>query len=658
MAPRQQKDERIVTHLSSISPAKKSSPVKLPIAEGEAQQARKPEKGGPGASSRQIIRADKSPAATPRAELPPYLTKAKPAPSKKGATSLLQQTSAGRITPRLGGEATGAAVAATPREFATPAVPATPRDAPNTTNIEKHEKKATAACFPAPSGGVEHDAQKLLDKYRPLLSEIPCDLDDPSLKKFKGASVYIGASEVARNKKLLLSTGITHIVNAAAEVTNNLEDSAEEEEDQDELAEQSRTKKRSNSKHFEYLTFWFKDGKTEDISSGFFRTLEFSVNAFKRNPNAKILYHCGQGVSRSCTLCMVYLMWLVRRPMMEILTKIQSSYREICRPNTGFMFQLLLWQKELGIQREIGGVEKVWRTFWNHILPEPRLYKVRCHHPKDPFLVLFAVEHRQSATLSLDPRFHYCCYANDRVLWWKGPQSNLLDDEVEKLLQTTAESHEKYLLGGGDGAEGAGGDPEQDRNRSGRKKLEIVEEKSEDPAEAFWKHLRGPSYAPPATAQPVRCRPENDDDFQLLATEFGKSPDLDKQTADLGTPRTPMTSPRTPPVGDSPDATREKLKPELYRCRMTLCSDWDDPFTMFDMDDLESEQVHLMFASDETGRPTIFLWQGSLAEPAETEQIVADFLEFKGLEAGEIRVAELQKERKETDEFLDIVYSV
>lgn len=79
----------------------------------------------------------------------------------------------------------------------------------------------------------EQKNQRLLDQYRPILSRIPCDFDwkatDSGLDYLnnpliKGRSVYISGDLPARDRKMLLNEGITHIVNAAAEIVDNLKE--------------------------------------------------------------------------------------------------------------------------------------------------------------------------------------------------------------------------------------------------------------------------------------------------------------------------------------------------------------------------------------------------------------------------------------------------
>ncbi|CDI85068.1 hypothetical protein, conserved [Eimeria praecox] len=66
--------------------------------------------------------------------------------------------------------------------------------------------------------------------------------------------------------------------------------------------------------------------------------------------NHKVLIHCKEGVSRSATLAIAFLMWRLRLPFVEAFERMRRR-RAICSPNTGFTYQLLLLQKRLGLRQ-------------------------------------------------------------------------------------------------------------------------------------------------------------------------------------------------------------------------------------------------------------------------------------------------------------------
>lgn len=239
----------------------------------------------------------------------------------------------------------------------------------------------------------EEQNEKMLAIYRPILSKIPVSLSDGGAAKANSVSgsssssssssssagdeqfIYICSELPISSEKLLKEEGITHIVNAAGDVVPN---------------------GAGDGKEFpgiEYLTYYYKDGRGEDISSGFFRTLDFVESAYaRRGSKAKVIFHCSQGVSRSATLAIMFLMLRSRMPMAQILQILQDRYRKIVKPNMAFLTQLLLWQKDLGIG--------------NHV-PEPKLFRVRVHSEKKKILMLYQQDHKATGQLHLDPRFTY-----------------------------------------------------------------------------------------------------------------------------------------------------------------------------------------------------------------------------------------------------------
>jgi len=97
-------------------------------------------------------------------------------------------------------------------------------------------------------------------------------------------TLYISGYQVAGDAELLRKHQITHIVNTAADVCENR------------LPEE-----------LTYLTYYLKDTNHEDISIVFYRTMEWIHNAI--TSGARVLVHCREGVSRSATIILAYLIW-------------------------------------------------------------------------------------------------------------------------------------------------------------------------------------------------------------------------------------------------------------------------------------------------------------------------------------------------------------
>ncbi|KAL6765845.1 MAP kinase phosphatase 5 [Haematococcus lacustris] len=95
-----------------------------------------------------------------------------------------------------------------------------------------------------------------------------------------------------------------------------------------------------------WLPWTLADVDTADISPCFHRTFEFIEDA--RNRKQAVLVHCGAGVSRSATLCMMYLMrrnhWNA-----EMAKKYCVQRRSVVCPNDGFWRTLCALESTLGI---------------------------------------------------------------------------------------------------------------------------------------------------------------------------------------------------------------------------------------------------------------------------------------------------------------------
>lgn len=94
--------------------------------------------------------------------------------------------------------------------------------------------------------------------------------------------MYVGGETIAYNKQLLESVGITHIINAAGDICAN-----------------------KFTDQIEYLTYYLKDAKTENIECVFYETIFFIEKALKEN--GKVLIHCVQGVSRYAEFYILFL---------------------------------------------------------------------------------------------------------------------------------------------------------------------------------------------------------------------------------------------------------------------------------------------------------------------------------------------------------------
>jgi len=234
-----------------------------------------------------------------------------------------------------------------------------------------------------------------LDQYRPVCSEI-----------IKG-SLFISSHQVAGDLDVLRSNGITHIVNTAADVCFN---------------------------HFpgqvEYLTYYLKDSNNEEISALFYKTITWIDAAIQRG--GRVLVHCREGVSRSATMIIAYLMWKHKITFESAHEKVRKV-RPICNPNTGFTCQLLVLGKKLGF----GAASNPQSPPSD----KPMVFRVGPYHKEEPFLLLVPTEWMPSPDCpNFDPRFGWVVQRGLESALWIGAQ--VIDAEA---VQSTARQHCAWL---------------------------------------------------------------------------------------------------------------------------------------------------------------------------------------------------------------------
>lgn len=157
--------------------------------------------------------------------------------------------------------------------------------------------------------------------------------------------VYLGGDAVAKDKDILKQNGITHVLNCVGFVCPEY-----------------------FKADFVYRTMWLQDNPTEDITSILYDVFDYFEDV--REQQGRVLVHCCQGVSRSTSLVIAYLMWREGQSFDDAFQFVKAA-RGIADPNMGFACQLLQCQKRL------------------HAFPlSPssllRLYRIAPHSPYDP----------------------------------------------------------------------------------------------------------------------------------------------------------------------------------------------------------------------------------------------------------------------------------
>lgn len=133
--------------------------------------------------------------------------------------------------------------------------------------------------------------------------------------------LYICNFEAANCMQLMQDYGITHILTAASELPTPY------------------------PSKFKYFKIEVHDTITENIRRFFEPCIEFMQEALQQ-PGTKVMVHCKQGVSRSPTIVMAYLMKVKKFSSTKAYDFLRLKRPEI-GPNPGFVQQLQNYDQEL-----------------------------------------------------------------------------------------------------------------------------------------------------------------------------------------------------------------------------------------------------------------------------------------------------------------------
>ena len=145
-------------------------------------------------------------------------------------------------------------------------------------------------------------------------AELKYHIRDPSFNEIL-PNIYVGNYAFALNKKLLQENKITHILNCGNGLKNFY----------------------SKEGIFKYKQIPLYDSKTQNLIQ-YINVINNFIEEGSFNDN-KILIHCGEGVSRSAAVCLIYM--ITKKGF--TYTKAKEFYeqrRPGCCPNDGFISQL------------------------------------------------------------------------------------------------------------------------------------------------------------------------------------------------------------------------------------------------------------------------------------------------------------------------------
>ncbi|XWS66056.1 hypothetical protein CRYUN_Cryun05aG0167900 [Craigia yunnanensis] len=240
---------------------------------------------------------------------------------------------------------------------------------------------------PTPSGNMSGERLKLdlssiqrnNDKNGGLLKRDKIAFFDRECSKV-AEHIYLGGDAVARDKGILKQNGITHILNCVGFV----------------CLEYFKA-------DFVYRTLWLQDSPSEDITSILYDVFDYFEEV--REQGGRVFVHCCQGVSRSTSLVIAYLMWREGLSFDDAFQYVKAA-RGIADPNMGFACQLLQCQKRV------------------HAFPlSPssllRMYRIAPHSPYDPLHLVPKVLNDPSPSV-LDSRGAFIVHIPSAVHIWIG----------------------------------------------------------------------------------------------------------------------------------------------------------------------------------------------------------------------------------------------
>ena len=182
-------------------------------------------------------------------------------------------------------------------------------DIPESTLIQTSEKILNS--------GDEIDINALNENYSLKDSErkkIISDYYSKHLSEIIPDFLYLSSYNAAKNKDLLEKNGITHIINCAADFCANVYEN-----------------------EYKYLSFFLKDHVMENIECVFYESIQYIEKA--KESGGKVLVQCIQGISRSVSIIIAYLIYKNKMTYDKAFELVQSK-RTIASPNFGFAIQL------------------------------------------------------------------------------------------------------------------------------------------------------------------------------------------------------------------------------------------------------------------------------------------------------------------------------
>ena len=219
--------------------------------------------------------------------------------------------------------------------------------------------------------------------------------------------LYVSSYNATKNKTLLEKNKITHIINCAADFCENVFESENK---------------------YTYLSFYLKDHVLENIECIFYECIKF-IDSVKEK-GGRVLVHCIQGISRSVTLVMAYLIYKNKLTYDKAFNIVQSK-REISSPNFGFSIQLQNFY--LRLYESPSKYRYIPKIFAVGSFQNEQPEKIVCRLMNEPFY-----EHKENGIPKmLDKRGIFIIVSLSSVYLWIGSKISLCNKDL--YLKTAIE---------------------------------------------------------------------------------------------------------------------------------------------------------------------------------------------------------------------------
>ena len=202
--------------------------------------------------------------------------------------------------------------------------------------------------------------------------------------------LYISSYNATKNLELLEKNKITHIINCAADFCENVFEPENK---------------------FTYLSFYLKDHVLENIECIFYECIQFIENV--REKGGRVLVHCIQGISRSVSIVMAYIIFTKKFSYDKAFNFVQSK-REISYPNFGFSIQLQNFYSRL--YEDPSKYRYIPKIYAVGSFQNEQAWKIVCRLMNEPFY-----EHKENGLpRMLDKRGIFIIVSLTNVYVWIG----------------------------------------------------------------------------------------------------------------------------------------------------------------------------------------------------------------------------------------------